>query len=105
VRARKSDYSDRETDYFEGNHAVRWKRKTGERRGRGSGPLGGCSEFENYVKLNKKVSPEVLGAVGQIDDYSKLADTIASHLAIKIPEKQDILGVASVVGAAGAVSA
>ncbi len=54
------------------------------------------SEFENYVKLNKKVSPEVLGAVGQIEDYSKLADTIASHLAVKIPEKQEILGVVSV---------
>ncbi|MEM7775830.1 MAG: endopeptidase La [Pseudomonadota bacterium] len=49
------------------------------------------SEFENYVKLNKKISPEVLGTIGQIDDYSKLADTIASHLAIKISDKQDIL--------------
>ncbi len=54
------------------------------------------SEFENYVKLNKKVSAEVLGAVGQIEDYSKLADTIASHLAVKIPEKQAILDLASV---------
>ena len=33
------------------------------------------SEFESYVKLNKKISPEVVGAAGQIDDYSKLADT------------------------------
>ncbi|ESR25109.1 ATP-dependent protease La Type I [Lutibaculum baratangense AMV1] len=49
------------------------------------------SEFDNYVKLNKKVSPEVLGAVSQIEDYSKLADTVASHLAVKIPEKQAIL--------------
>ena len=54
------------------------------------------SEFENYVKLNKKVSPEVLGAVSQIDDYSKLSDTVASHLAIKIAEKQDILTLTSV---------
>ncbi len=53
------------------------------------------AEFENYVKLNKKVSPEVLGAVTQIDDPSKLADTIASHLAIKIAEKQEILAVVS----------
>ena len=45
------------------------------------------SQFENYVKLNKKISPEVLGTVSQIEDYSKLADTIASHLAIKISEK------------------
>jgi ATP-dependent Lon protease len=49
------------------------------------------SEFENYVKLNKKISPEVVSATGQIDDFSKLADTVASHLAIKILEKQDML--------------
>ncbi len=54
------------------------------------------TEFENYVKLNKKVSPEVLGAINQIDDYSKLADTVASHLAVKIPEKQEILAIFSV---------
>ncbi len=49
------------------------------------------SQFESYVKLNKKISPEVLGTVAQIEDYSKLADTIASHLAIKIADKQEIL--------------
>lgn len=49
------------------------------------------AEFENYVKLNKKVSPEVVSAVTQIDDPSKLADTIASHLAVKISDKQTIL--------------
>ncbi len=54
------------------------------------------AEFEGYVKLNKKVSPEVLGSVTQIEDYSKLADTIASHLAIKISEKQEILEYTSV---------
>ncbi|WP_182084618.1 endopeptidase La [Aureimonas sp. ME7] len=54
------------------------------------------AEFENYVKLNKKISPEVVGAAGQIDDFSKLADTVASHLAIKIPEKQEMLGIISV---------
>ena len=43
------------------------------------------NEFESYVKLNKKVSPEVVGVVHQIEDYAKLADTVASHLAIKIP--------------------
>jgi ATP-dependent Lon protease len=44
------------------------------------------AQFESYVKLNKKISPEVLGTISQIDDYSKLADTIASHLAVKISE-------------------
>lgn len=54
------------------------------------------SEFENYVKLNKKISPEVVSATGQIEDFSKLADTVASHLAIKILEKQDMLTTISV---------
>ena len=49
------------------------------------------TEFEGYVKLNKKVSPEVVGVVQQIEDYAKLADTVASHLAVKIPDKQAIL--------------
>lgn len=54
------------------------------------------ADFENYVKLNKKISPEVVGAASQIDDYSKLADTVASHLAIKITEKQQMLATLSV---------
>lgn len=49
------------------------------------------SEFENYVKLNKKVSPEVIASVIQIADPSKLADTVASHLAVKIADKQGII--------------
>jgi ATP-dependent Lon protease len=55
------------------------------------------SEFENYVKLNKKISAEVVAAVGQIENASKLADTIASHLVIKIPEKEDLLSTLSVI--------
>ena len=54
------------------------------------------NEFEGYVKLNKKVSPEVVGVVQQIEDYAKLADTVASHLAVKIPDKQTILETPSV---------
>ena len=49
------------------------------------------SQFEQYLKLNKKVSPEVLVSVNQIEEYGKLVDTIASHLALKIPEKQELL--------------
>lgn len=49
------------------------------------------SQFEEYVKLSKKVPPEVLVSVSQIDDYNKLADTIASHLTLKIDEKQILL--------------
>src|SRR5215469_13480027 len=54
------------------------------------------NEFENYVKLNKRVSPEVVGVVQQIEDYANLADTVASHLAVKIPDKQGILETPSV---------
>jgi ATP-dependent Lon protease len=54
------------------------------------------SEFENYVKLNKKISPEVVAAVTQIDDYGKLSDTIASHLAVKLSDKQAILEIHSI---------
>jgi ATP-dependent Lon protease len=49
------------------------------------------SQFEQYIKLNKKIPPEVLVSLNQIDDTSKLADTVASHLAVKISEKQDLL--------------
>jgi ATP-dependent Lon protease len=49
------------------------------------------TDFENYVKLNKKISPDVVNATSQIDDFSKLADTVAAHLSIKIAEKQDML--------------
>ena len=54
------------------------------------------TEFESYVKLNKKISAEVVAAVGQIENHSKLADTIASHLVIKINEKEDLLSTVSV---------
>ncbi|MGZ8308543.1 MAG: LON peptidase substrate-binding domain-containing protein, partial [Rhodoplanes sp.] len=49
------------------------------------------TEFEGYVKLNKKISPEVVGVIQQIDDFAKVADTVASHLAVKILDKQSIL--------------
>ncbi|RDD60586.1 LON peptidase substrate-binding domain-containing protein, partial [Ferruginivarius sediminum] len=49
------------------------------------------SQFEQYIKLNKKIPPEVLNTVSQIEDASKLADTVASHLSLKIPDKQELL--------------
>jgi len=52
--------------------------------------------FEQYVKLNKKVPPEVLVTVNQIEDPSKLADTIASHLSVKLTEKQALLDTPSI---------
>mgnify|MGYP005730257847 CR=1 FL=1 len=47
--------------------------------------------FDKYVNLNKKIPPEVLGTINEIDDLDKLSDTIASHLSIKLSDKQDIL--------------
>ena len=49
------------------------------------------SQFEQYVKLNKKIPPEVVVSINQIDDASKMADTISSHLALKIDQKQELL--------------
>ncbi|MFW7268891.1 endopeptidase La [Gluconacetobacter sp. Hr-1-5] len=54
------------------------------------------SQFEQYIKLNKKIAPEVLVSLNQIEDLSKLADTIASHLNLKIAEKQEILEIPGV---------
>lgn len=49
------------------------------------------SKFEEYIKLNKKIQPETLGAIGKITSPSILADTVAAHMAIDIPAKQQIL--------------
>lgn len=49
------------------------------------------SSFEEYVKVSRKLSPDVLVAVRQIEDYSKLSDTIASHITLKTEEKQQLL--------------
>ena len=52
------------------------------------------SVFEQYVKLNKKVPEEVLGSLSGIEDASRLADTIAAHMSLKLEEKQNILEMA-----------
>ena len=49
------------------------------------------AQFENYVKLNKKIPPEVLVSINQIEDPGKLVDTISSHLAVKVSNKQELL--------------
>ena len=54
------------------------------------------AQFEQYVKLNKKVPPEILASLSSIDDASRLADTIAAHLSVKIEQKQEILEVEEV---------
>ncbi len=93
-RARVVRYTDR-ADYYEADGLVLGD-STGEQVEAEALSRSVVNEFENYVKLNKKVSPEVVGVVQQIDDYAKLADTVASHLAVKIPDKQAILETPSV---------
>ena len=53
------------------------------------------AQFEQYVKLNKKVPPEILASLTSIDDPGRLADTIAAHLSVKIDQKQTILEIES----------
>ena len=52
--------------------------------------------FEQYVKLNKKIPPEVLTSLAGIDEPSRLADTIAAHMSLKLDEKQYVLEIAEV---------
>jgi ATP-dependent Lon protease len=49
------------------------------------------SQFEQYIKLNKKIPPEVLNSLNGIEEPGRLADTIAAHLTLKVEDKQDIL--------------
>ncbi|WP_068031588.1 endopeptidase La [Rhodoplanes sp. Z2-YC6860] len=88
-RGKVLEYTDR-SDYYEAT-AVVLQDDMGDKVEAEALARSVVTEFENYVKLNKKVSPEVVGVVQQIEDYAKLADTVASHLAVKIPDKQGIL--------------
>ncbi len=54
------------------------------------------SQFEQYIKLNRKIPPEVLVTVNQITDPAKLADTVASYFSLKIPDKQILLETANI---------
>jgi ATP-dependent Lon protease len=76
VRARVLRYGDR-TDYYEAEATV-LADEMGEKVEAEAMARSVVNEFENYVKLNKKISPEVVGVVHQIEDYAKLADNVAS---------------------------
>jgi len=49
------------------------------------------NQFDQYVKLNKKIPPEILTSLAGIDDAGRLADTIAAHLPLKLEQKQEVL--------------
>ena len=88
-RAKVVKYTDC-SEYYEAE-AVALGDTIGERLEAEALARSATTEFESYVKLNKKVPPEVVGVVQQIEDYAKLADMIAAHLALKIPDRQAIL--------------
>ncbi len=54
------------------------------------------TQFENYIKLNKKVPPEILTSLSGIDQPGRLADTVAAHMALKLDEKQKVLEIGDV---------
>jgi ATP-dependent Lon protease len=88
-RARIRGFAENET-FFQA-HAELLDDRKGEERELDALMRTVVSQFEQYIKLNKKIPPEVLVSVNQIDEPSKLVDTVASHLSLKIPEKQELL--------------
>src|SRR5256712_8566937 len=94
VRARVQKYSDR-TEYYEAT-AVALADTDATSVEAEALARSVVSDFESYVKLNKEISAEVVGVVQAITDFAKLGDAVASHLAVKIPDKQLILETPSV---------
>ena len=93
-RVRVTGYSDR-VDFFEAR-AVEMEEAAVESPELQAAARTVVSEFENYVKLNKKVPPEVVVSINKIEEPAKLADTISAHLALKVAEKQQLLELDSV---------
>jgi ATP-dependent Lon protease len=93
-RARIQEFTER-TDFFEAKVAVMPTPVATDKETEGLA-RSTAAQFESYVKLNKKVPQEVLANLASITDFAKLADTIAAHLAIKIPDKQALLELGSI---------
>jgi len=88
-RARITRYAENEA-FFQA-HAEIIEEEVGEEKEVEALSRSVVSQFEQYIKLNRKIPPEVLVSINQIEDADKLADTVASHLSLKIPEKQELL--------------
>ena len=88
-RARLTQFTDR-ADYFEAE-AVEIEDEAGDAAQSEALLRAVVEQFENYVKLNKKVPPEALSSIPQISEPSKLADSVAAHLSVKIADKQSLL--------------
>src|ERR1700744_4085658 len=82
-RVRIAGYPDK-VDFFE-PRAVEMEESAGETAERQAAARPVVSEFENYVKLKKKVPPEVVVSINKIQEPAKLADTISAHLALQVP--------------------
>ena len=93
-RVRIAGYTDK-AEFFEAR-AVEMEEVSGDSAELQAAARTVVSEFENYVKLNKKVPPEVVVSINKIEDPAKLADTISAHLALKVAEKQQLLELDSV---------
>jgi len=83
-------------DYYEAETAV-IDEDTGEEHEAEALSRAVAEQFENYVKLNKKIPPEALASIPQIAEPGKLADSIAAHLSVKIGDKQQLLEIFDVV--------
>ncbi|MFL2770330.1 MAG: endopeptidase La [Rhodospirillaceae bacterium] len=88
-RARIKGY--KENDNFFEAHAEAFSQEDQEQQELEALSRSVVAEFEQYIKLNKKIPPEVLVSINQIEESAKLADTVASHLALKIADKQELL--------------
>jgi ATP-dependent Lon protease len=93
-RARITRFAD--NDQFFQAFAETIEEKTGEQQETAALARTVVQQFEQYIKLNKKIPPEVLVSINQIEEPGKLADTVAAHLNLKIPEKQELLEAALV---------
>ncbi|MBI3441674.1 MAG: endopeptidase La, partial [Proteobacteria bacterium] len=88
-RVKILSYTDKQ-DYFEGYAEVIQEVPIGGDAA--AALMRACiAQFEQYVKLNKKIPPEIVSSIGLITDPAKLADTVASHLSLKIPDRQKLL--------------
>jgi ATP-dependent Lon protease len=93
-RVRIAGYTDK-VEFFEAR-AVEMEEQSGDPAELQAAARTVVSEFENYVKLNKKVPPEVVVSINKIEEPTKLADTISAHLALKVADKQQLLELDSV---------
>ena len=95
-RARLAEMVTVDDDYFAARADVIPEEGVGDEREEQVLKRSLINVFEQYVKLNKKVPQEVLNSLGGIEDSSRLADTIAAHMALKLEEKQSLLETADI---------